>query len=98
MRRQRQCDLGATLIPDAVAVAGDDLEAIAARRHVRVVGDPARVGVHPLAVESLQPVLEPHGLRGLEAERGVAKREIAASGRSRYRCVERETLAVDADL
>ena len=66
----------AGLIPDAVVIGGDHLEAIAAARHVRVVGDAARARFDPVAIVAFEPVAEADALRHRVAQRRVVEFEL----------------------
>ncbi len=73
------------LVPDAVAVGGDDPESVAPRRKLRVVRDPPAARLHPVLLESLEPVSESHRVGLEQAERRVMDLERLRRGRSRRR-------------
>ena len=67
-RRDREIEVRAGFVPHAAVVAGDDAEAVIARRQVGVEGLPPIAGVLPIAIVALQHVAEAHLLRCDEAQ------------------------------
>src|ERR1700693_3627872 len=72
---ERHAEDAAVAAPDAVLVAGLDVEGKSARRQIRVVSDPAGSRVDPALVEAFQPVLEKDCGRIAERERGALQLE-----------------------
>src|SRR5947209_6856550 len=63
VRLQPEGEGGGRAAPDAVVVAGYDLEPVIARPQVRGISHAAVAAVNPIFVEAFEPVLVPHLLR-----------------------------------
>ena len=85
---------GSHLIPESVIVASDDMELIPARAKIRVERLTARTGVHPVLVETIEPVLEEDSVGISEAERGVVELKARKRGRKAGRAARVDRFAV----
>ncbi|MCG3162716.1 MAG: hypothetical protein JMDDDDMK_04034 [Acidobacteria bacterium] len=66
----------AFVVPHAVAVGGDDVEGVAARRQMREIGHAPIARLDPVSVPAFQPVLETDVLRFDEAQARVGDFQI----------------------
>ena len=94
VRGELQRGRGAVRAPDAVVVAGQDPERIAARRDVGVVGHPPRAGLDPVPIEPLQAITEAHAFRRQVAQGGVLELQRALPRRDVHRSFRLKRLAV----
>ena len=75
-RKYRDADRRPGGVPDAIAVGGDEVERISARRQVGIVSGPTRADVDPVRLEAFEPVFEPYLRRVDEADAGVGDFQI----------------------
>ena len=73
---------GARLVPNAVTVARDDPETIAARIDVVVMRDPPAAGLDPTRIHPFEHVFEAGPLRRLEIKGGIIEFQLAAPWRN----------------
>jgi len=66
MRSQAEGELGARFVPDAVVVAGRDLERVISRGNVGVIGAAPLAGLSPTVIEPLQLIAKQNLFRGLK--------------------------------
>src|SRR5262249_33533158 len=85
--RDRKLEDVAGLVPHATVVAGDDAEAIGARRQVAVWLLPPVAHVHPVAIPAIELYLEPVLLGDDETERGVVDLQIARQRRQPHAAI-----------
>ena len=79
VRAQDKRNRGACCVPEALLVAGDDLETILARIDIVVMRGSAGARVHPIGINSFELMLEADFLRCLEVQRGVAEFQFATT-------------------
>src|SRR6478736_2690136 len=75
VRFQFERERGGARVPIALAIAGEDLKTVAARRDVGVVGDRPPARVDPIAIEAMQPVAKSDSVRRAEIWRRITKFE-----------------------
>ena len=80
--RQRQCR--ASFIPHAVVVARDHLKPIVAGRQFGVACPAFPASRHPVGIEALQLIAEPHFFRGGETQGGELDLELLLAGSHRH--------------
>src|SRR5436853_232623 len=81
MRRQIKLQGRSRLVPHAVAIAGENSEAVLAGWKVRVVSGSSSARIDPVLIVARQLIFESHSLRSGETETRVLDLDFAWSGR-----------------
>ncbi len=85
------------LVPNAVVVAGDDLEMVIARRQRPVMRRAPRLGIHPVCVKPVNPVAEPRLVARVKIQRGKAEIILLVARRhDDFPAMDRDGFAVHA--
>src|SRR5688572_19272017 len=98
MRHNYDANAPACLVPNAVAVGGYHGEGIFAGRHIVVIRDAARAGVHPIAIDPRELVSVFDLLRPDETETPVLNIKTLLIGLDIDGFVERDGHARDSQL
>src|SRR5262249_58901297 len=98
MRRQREVHRARDIAPGTTESRGAYAEVIAARRHIRIERFPARTGVDPIFVETLQLVSKRGAHRDDKTERRVTEVQVRPSRRQRRDVLGVYILAVHPGL
>ena len=83
--------------PVLTVQGGQDVESMRTCGNRRILGEAARTGIDPVAVDALEPVAELQPVRSAQVNCREVDLQTIVSRRERNRCVESDTASVDAN-